>query len=151
MDAIPFQPLLAAATGPDFSFLSGRALAWWVIYLSIFEFVFIASAFRIGRIEAGFATIAANALSGLLGVFLLPPIGSLAATALAGAGIAGTAWWLPFALAVPFNVATELPVYRYLYKLRIDRRALLLVTLANIVSIFIGWLTLAYISSLAEG
>ena len=68
--------------------------------------------------------------------------------ALSSAGFdASGAWLLPLALAIPFNVATELPVYRFLYKLRIDRRAVLLVTLANLVSVGLGWLILDRLAS----
>ncbi|MGV1013790.1 MAG: hypothetical protein ACOYB4_02340, partial [Methyloceanibacter sp.] len=45
-----------------------------------------------------------------------------------------TAWIIAFTLAVVINLAIELAVFRFGYRLKIDRRAFWLIALANLIT-----------------
>jgi hypothetical protein len=53
-----------------------------------------------------------------------------------------TAWIITFILAVVINLAVELAVYRFGYRLNVDRRALWLIALANIITAAIAFASL---------
>ena len=124
--------------------LAGRMLSWWVIAASLLvEAGFVWQAFRLAPLKALLATIAANAVSVALGLFLVPLFGILLEASLHGSGIglkigwdafSAAGWIATLVIAVAFNLAIELLVYRYGFKLAIDRRAVLLIALANIIT-----------------
>ena len=119
-------------------------LSWWVIGVSLLiETAFVWQAFRLTPLKALFATIAANAVSAAIGLLAVPFLGIVLEASLQGTGIAVKINWNTFSpagwiatlvVAVAFNLAIELLVYRYGFKLAIDRRAVLLIALANIIT-----------------
>ena len=124
--------------------LAGRMLSWWVIAASpLIEAAFVLAAFRLPPLKALAATVAANAVSAVLGLFLVPLFGILLEASLHGSGIGLKIGWDAFSpagwigtlvIAVAFNLVIELLVYRYGFKLAIDPRAVLLIALANVIT-----------------
>ena len=124
--------------------LAGRMLSWWVIGVSLLiETAFVWQVFRLTQLKALSATIAANAVSAAIGLLAVPFLGIVLEASLQGSGIAVKINWNTFSpagwiatlvIAVAFNLAIELLVYRYGFKLAIDRRAVLLIALANVVT-----------------
>ena len=124
--------------------LAGRMLSWWVIAASLLiEAMFVWQAFRLTPLKALLATIAANAVSAAIGLLAVPFLGIVLEASLQGSGIAVTINWNTFSpagwiatlvIAVAFNLGIELLVYRFGFKLAIDRRAVLLIALANVVT-----------------
>jgi hypothetical protein len=51
-------------------------------------------------------------------------------------------WMVTFILAIAFNIAIELLVYRYGFKLPIDRRAFLLIGAANAITVALAFVSL---------
>ena len=124
--------------------LAGRTLSWWVIAVSLLiETAFVWQSFRLTPLKALLATIAANAVSAAIGLLAVPFLGIVLEASLQGFGIAVKINWNAFSpagwiatlvIAVAFNLAIELLVYRYGFKLAIDRRAVLLIALANVIT-----------------
>lgn len=132
--------------------LTERLLAWWIIGASlVIEALFVRAAFRLPFWKTVWATLAANATSAAVGLLLLPFLGILLEASLQGSGIAikidwdafSLAGWIAtFAIAVAFNLAIELAVFRYGYGLRIDRRAAGLILLANVITVGLALVSL---------
>lgn len=124
--------------------LTERSLAWWIVPLSlVIEFFFVWAAFRLTVADAVWTTIGANAASAAVGLFAVPYLGVLFAAVLyttsVGAAIDwedfGVAdWAVTFFMAVAFNLAIELAVFRYGYRLDVDRRAAWLILAANAIT-----------------
>jgi hypothetical protein len=135
--------------------LSGRLLAWWIIAASlVIEFFFVQRAFRLRALDAMWATIGANAATAVAGLFILPYAGLFMELGLhksgLGAGIGWatfslTAWLATFILAVVINLAIELAVYKYGYRLKIDRRAFWLIAAANVITAAIAFVSLEFV------
>lgn len=135
--------------------LTGRLLAWWIIAASILiEFFFVQRAFRLKPLDALWATLAANAVSAAVGLFALPYLTLLWEAALFGTGIGVkinwdafslTSWLLTFILAVAINLAVELAVFRYGYRLKIDRRAFWLIACANFITAALALVSLEFV------
>lgn len=132
--------------------LTERLLAWWIIGASlVIEALFVWAAFRLPFWKTVWATLAANAVSAAVGLFLLPFLGILLEASLQGSGIAikidwdafSLAGWIAtFAIAVAFNLAIELAVFRYGYGLRIGRWAAGLILLANVITVGLALVSL---------
>lgn len=131
--------------------LTGRMLAWWIIGLSLLiECAFVWFAFRQTLGKTILMTVIANAVSAAVGLFAIPALGIGWEFGSHSAGLKEIGWdtfslasWIAtFVLAVAFNVAIEIAVYRYGFKLAIERRALLLVAAANIVTVGLAFLSL---------
>jgi len=154
--------LLAAVSEPAHAnviwpaaILTGRLLAWWIIAVSIvIEFFFVQRAFRLGALDALWATIGANAVTAVAGLYILPYAGLFMELGLhtsgLGAGIGWetfslTAWLITFIIAVALNLAIELAVYKYGYRLKIDRRAFRLIAAANIITAAIALISLEFV------
>jgi hypothetical protein len=135
--------------------VTGRMLAWWVIVVSlVIELLFVKAAFRLSTTNAAFATLGANGLSAALGLFAIPYLGMFFEFGLYHAGIADrvgwdtfglAAWIVAFLLAVAFNLAIEIPVYRFGYGLKVWRREFLLIALANAITAGLACASLAFI------
>ena len=68
--------------------LSDRLLAWWIIAATIFiEAGFVMLAFRLTKLNAVFASLAANAASAAVGVLTLPYLGFYTEVAINNAGL----------------------------------------------------------------
>ncbi|MGH6864840.1 MAG: hypothetical protein ACREDO_01350 [Methyloceanibacter sp.] len=153
--ALP-SPALANVVFPALM-LSGRLLAWWVVALSLLiEFLFVRAAFRLSPLNAALATLAANAVSAAIGLFLLPYIGMVTEPGISHTGLADltgfetfgvASWLLAYLLGVGLNLAIELLVYRFGYRLKIDARAFWLILLANAITV---GLTLASLDLIAD-
>jgi hypothetical protein len=131
--------------------LTGRMLAWWIIGLSlVIECIFVRLAFRQTLGKTILMTVVANVVSAAIGLFAIPALGIGWEFGSDYAGLKGIGWdtfslasWITtFILAVAFNVAIEIAVYRYGFKLRIDRRALLLIAAANVITAGLALLSL---------
>ncbi|MGH6735241.1 MAG: hypothetical protein ACRECX_04075 [Methyloceanibacter sp.] len=132
--------------------LTERLLAWWIIGASlVIEWYFVATAFRLSPRNAAWATLAANAMSAGIGVFLVPFLGIGLAAILHYSGIGPAIGWqdfsLPdwaatFVLAVAANLAIELAVFRFGYGLGIGRRAFWLIALANVITVGLALVSL---------
>ena len=132
--------------------LGGRMLAWWVVGLSlVIESVFVWGAFRLTPGKALLATIAANAVSAMVGLFVLPYLTMFLELGLYHSGLAAKigwdtfsleAWLVTFALAVLINLALELAVFRFGYKLPIGKRAVGLIALANVITVGLAFASL---------
>jgi hypothetical protein len=157
-------PLLAAAsTAAEADVIwpampTERLLTWWVIGVSlVIEFFFVRSAFRLSVAKAAWATLVANALSAAAGLFVVPSLASLFVTGLHASGIGvrldwaefGPAdWAVLFLAAVVFNLAVELAAFRYGFRLQVDKRAVGLILIANVITVGLALLCLAGIPSL---
>jgi hypothetical protein len=125
--------------------LTARELAWWVIGASLLiEAYFVWLAFRLPFWSTLWAAIAANAVSAAIGLFAVPFLGIAVAAVLHYSGLGEAIHWedfgpadwaVTFAMAVAFNVAIELAVFRYGYRLTVDKRAAGLIALANVVTV----------------
>jgi hypothetical protein len=74
--------------------LSDRLLAWWVIAATIFiEAGFVMAAFRLTKLNALFASLAANAASAAVGVLTLPYLGFYTEVAINNAGLTTEMGW----------------------------------------------------------
>jgi hypothetical protein len=132
--------------------LTGRLLDWWIIAASILvEFFFVQRAFRLKPLDALWATLGANAVSTVLGLYALPYGGMFMEIGIYRSGLGDrigwetfslTAWIITFILAVVINLAVELAVYRFGYRLNVDRRAVWLIALANIITAAIAFVSL---------
>jgi hypothetical protein len=132
--------------------LTGRLLDWWIIAASILiEFFFVQRAFRLKPLDALWATLGANAVSTVLGLYALPYGGMFMEIGIHHSGLGDrigwntfslTAWIITFILAVVINLAAELAVYRFGYRLNVDRRAVWLIALANIITAAIAFASL---------
>ena len=132
--------------------LTGRLLTWWVIAASLaIEFGFVWIAFRLAPLRALLAALAANAASAAIGLLAVPFLGIVLEASLQGSGIAVKIDWDAFSpagwiatllIAVGFNLAIELLVYRTGFKLAIDRRAVLLIALANVITVGLAMVSL---------
>jgi hypothetical protein len=132
--------------------LTERLLSWWVIAASLLiEFLFVWWAFRLPPLKALLATIAANAASAAIGLFALPYLGLFWEAALFGTGIgvkinwdafSPAGWAVTFLLAVGLSLGIELAVYRYGFKLPVNRRVVWLLLLANIITAGIAFISL---------
>jgi hypothetical protein len=90
----------------------------------------------------------------MVGLFLLTYLTLFLELGLSHSGIAETigwdtfspvAWLVTFALAALVNLALELVVYRYGYKLPVGRRAVALIALANANTVGIALVSLDFI------
>jgi hypothetical protein len=125
--------------------LTERLLAWWIIGVSlVIEYLFVWLAFRLPAVKTAWATLAANAVSAGIGLFLVPFLGILFEASLQGSGIAiridwdafsPAGWIATFLMAVGFNLAIELAVFRYGYQLALDKRVVGLIVLANAITV----------------
>ena len=141
--------------------LTGRLLTWWVIAASVaIETVFVWRAFRLPVLKAFLATLAANAASAAIGLFAVPFLGLLFEVSLQGSGIAVkidwnafslAGWIATFIIAVAFNEAIELAVYRYGFRLALDRRVVLLICLANVITVGLAFASLDVVPSADYG
>jgi hypothetical protein len=131
--------------------LTGRMLAWWIIGLSlVIECVFVRLAFRLSLRKTILVTLTANAVSAAIGLFAIPALGIAWEFGSLYAGLKDIGWdtfslasWIAtFILAVAFNVVIEIAVYRYGFKLPIDRRVLLLIMTANVITAGLALLSL---------
>ena len=126
----------------------------------VIETAFVWQAFRLSALKAFLATLAANAASAAIGLFAVPFLGLLFEVSLQGSGIAVkidwdafslAGWIVTFAMAVAFNLAIELAVYRYGFKLALDRRVVLLIALANVLTVGIAFASLDVIPTADYG
>lgn len=154
--------LFATVSDPAFAnviwpaaILTGRLLAWWIIAVSIVvEFFFVRRAFELKPLDALWATLAANAASAVLGLYALPYTGVFLEFGIHHSGLGGkigwetfslTSWIITFILAVAINLAVELSVFRFGYRLEIDRRAFWLIAVANIVTAAVAFVSLEFV------
>ena len=141
--------------------LTGRLLTWWIIAASLaIETAFVWRAFRLPVLKAFLATLAANAASAAIGLFAVPFLGLLFEVSLQSSGIAVKIDWNAFTLAgwiatlviaVTFNVAIKLLVYRYGFKLAHDRRVVVLISLANVITVGLAFASLDVVPSADYG
>ncbi len=151
--------LLLAFSGPALAnviwpaaILTERLLSWWVIAASLLiEFLFVWWAFHLPPLKALLATIAANAISAAVGLLVLPYLGLFLELGLhvSGLGVkigwdtfSPAGWVITFLLAALLSFAIELAVYRYGYKLLVDRRVVTLLLLANVITAGIAFISL---------
>ncbi len=108
-------------------------------------------AFRLPLWSTIWAAIAANAVSAAIGLFAVPFLGIAVAAALHYSGLGEAIHWedfgpadwaATFVMAVGFNIAIELAVFRYGYRLTIDKRAAGLIALANVVTVGLALVSL---------
>jgi hypothetical protein len=135
--------------------LTGRLLAWWIIAVSIIiEFFFVQRAFRLGALDALWATIGANAVTAVAGLYALPYSTLFLELGIHHSGIGDkigwetfslTSWIITFIIAVAINLAVELAVYKYGYRLKVDRRAFRLIAAANIITVAIAFISLEFV------
>ena len=141
--------------------LTARLLAWWIIAASlVIETAFVWRAFRLPVLKSFLASLAANAASAAIGLFAVPFLGILFEVSLQGSGIAVkinwdafslAGWIATFIIAVAFNVAIELLVYRYGFKLALDRRVVLLIALANVITVGLAFASLDFVPTADYG
>lgn len=126
-------------------YLETRLFSWWAISLGLaVEYLFVRQLFQTTPWRALKTTVAANTVSALAGVLLIPLAGilwelgpGLLLYTLAGYGTFNPATWLgSFLLACAVNTALEGYVYRY-FKLpfRFKSRLFALFMLANAISV----------------
>jgi hypothetical protein len=135
--------------------LTQRLVAPWVIALSLLiESLFVWRIFRLTPGRAFLAALAANVASMALGVVGIPVLGILPDLALHITGLHEWFGWLTFSaagwaliaiLAVAFNLAVELPVYRYAFKLRLTPRAIAWLATANAITVGIAFISNAIV------
>jgi hypothetical protein len=74
--------------------LSDRLLAWWIIGATILiEAGFVMAAFRLTKLNALFASLAANAASAVVGLLTLPYLGFYTEIAINNAGLTTEMGW----------------------------------------------------------
>ncbi|MGV1014065.1 MAG: hypothetical protein ACOYB4_03750, partial [Methyloceanibacter sp.] len=79
--------------------LTGRLLAWWIIAASlVIEFFFVQRAFRLKPPDALWATLAANAVSAVLGLYALPFAGIFVELGVLHSGLGDKIGWDTFSL-----------------------------------------------------
>jgi hypothetical protein len=136
--------------------LSDRLLAWWIIAATIFiEAGFVMLAFRLTKLNALFASLAANAASAAVGVLTLPYLGFYTEVAINNAGLTTEMGWafspqdwaVAFLLGLAINLVIELAVYRFGYGLKLGTRQVALITAANVITVGMALLSIAFIPS----
>jgi hypothetical protein len=136
--------------------LSDRLLAWWIIAATIFiEAGFLMLAFRLPPVNALFASLAANAASAVVGVLILPYAGLYTEIAVNKAGLTTDVGWafspqdwaVAFLLGLAINLVIELAVYRFGYGLKLGTRQVALITAANVITVGMAVLSIAFIPS----
>ena len=109
----------------------------------LIELFFVQRAFRLKPLDALWATLGANAVSTVLGLYALPYGGMFMEIGIHHSGLGDrigwetfslTAWIITFILAVVIN--------RFGYRLNVDRRAVWLIALANIITAAIAFASL---------
>ncbi len=132
--------------------LSDRLLAWWIIAATIFiEAGFVMLAFRLTKLNALFA----NAASAAVGVLTLPYLGFYTEVAINNAGLTTEMGWafspqdwaVAFLLGLAINLVIELAVYRFGYGLKLGTRQVALITAANVITVGMALLSIAFIPS----
>jgi hypothetical protein len=136
--------------------LSDRLLAWWIILLTILiEAGFVMLAFRLTPLNALFASLAANAASAVVGVLTLPYAGLYTEAAINKAGLTTEMGWafspqdwaVAFLVGLAINLVIELAVYRLGYRLKLGTRQVVLITVANVITVGMALLSIAFIPS----
>jgi hypothetical protein len=137
-------PLVASAnlTWPAL-YVSEGIRAWWVIAAGlVVEWVAIKWLFRLSIWRTTLVDVAANAVSALLGLVLIPVagivyeyvLGSILHWAFSWNTFSHVGWVVNAVLAATVNVAIELLVMRSLFKLPLSRRAKWVLFAANLVT-----------------
>jgi hypothetical protein len=129
-------------------FLETRLITWWTIAIGlVVEFFFVRTLFSLTVKKAAIATVAANAVSALLGVPLIPLAGIawefFPAQLYMGALKWGTfnpiTWAATFVLACLITTVIEALVYRYAFKFTVRRREFSWLLFANALSIGVAF------------
>jgi hypothetical protein len=136
--------------------LTERLFSWWIIAATILiEAGFVMLAFRLTPFNALCASLAANALSAMIGVWTLPYSGLYTEVAINNAGLTTEMGWafspedwvVAFLLGLAINLVIELAVYRFGYGLKLGTRQVALITAANAVTVGMALLSIAFIPS----
>jgi hypothetical protein len=102
-----------------------------------------------------FASLAANAASAAVGVLTLPYLGFYTEVAINNAGLTTAMGWafspqdwaVAFLLGLAINLVIELAVYRFGYGLKLGTRQVALITAANVITVGMALLSIAFIPS----
>ena len=125
-----------------------RLFSWWAILLGLIaEYVIIRWLFSLSIERAVIATTAANAVSALAGVLLIPFSGLILATIselamrpfLEWATFNRVLWCMTFLLACLVNTWIEALVYKRGFKLIVRRREFAWIYVANAISVGIAF------------
>ena len=136
--------------------LTERLFSWWIIAATILiEAGCVMLAFHITAKNALFASLAANALSAIVGVWTLPYVGLYIEAAINNAGLTTEMGWafspedwaVAFLLALLMNLVIELAVYRFGYRLKVGAREGGLIAAANAITVLLALLSIAFIPS----
>lgn len=132
-------------------YLETRLFTWWAICLSLLiELAAIRAIFQVPWARAGFADVAANAGSTLLGLPLIPLAGivwelfpgSLYMRALSWGTFNPITWGATFFIACLLNAAIEGFILKRFLKLPLGRRRFWLLVLANALSVGVAFASL---------
>jgi hypothetical protein len=131
-------------------YLETRLFTWWAIGLGLFiEFFFVRWLFALSVQKTALATVAANTVSALLGVVLIP-ISGIVWEVFPGLVIhkvfsIGTfnplTWAATFILACLVTTSIEAIVYKYGFKFLVRRRAFFWLLAANALSVLAAFVS----------
>lgn len=132
-------------------FLESRLFSWWAIGVGLLaEYIFIRWLFQQSIQRSLLATVAANVVSTLAGVLLIPIAGllweiipgSIYNSLLKWGTFNPVTWGATFILACLINTAIEALVYKNGFKFPFNRRAFFWIFIANAVSVGVAFVTL---------
>jgi hypothetical protein len=132
-------------------FLETRLITWWTIGLGLLvEFFFVRGLFSLTVKKAAIATVAANAVSAVLGLPLIPIAGiaweffpgQLYMRAMNWGTFNPITWAATFALACFITTVIEALVYRHAFKFSVHRREFSWLLLANALSVGVAFASL---------
>jgi hypothetical protein len=143
------QPAVSDVVWPAL-YLETRLFTWWAIGLGLLiEFFFVRWLFALSPTKAALATLAANAVSALLG-FVLIPLSGIVWEVFPGLLIyplfhMGTfnplTWAATFILACLVTTGLEAIVYRFGFKFMVRRREFGWLLIANALSVAVAFVS----------
>jgi len=132
-------------------YLETRLFSWWAIGVGLVaEYVFVRWLFQQSIQRSVVATVAANTVSSVVGVLLIPIAGilweifpgSIYMHLLKWGTFNPITWAATFVLACLINTGIEALVYRNSFKLPVRRQKLFWIFIANAVSVGLAFVTL---------